>query len=146
MMLGIDLGGTKIAYAVVTPGTATILARHVTETRSHDGPTAVMERMIADCRYVCAAAGISPAALTGIGIGVPGVFDDTTGCTLFCPICTVPGRMYLWYKHSLTHWDVRFGSSMTPVRLSWPRLCMEQVVVPTTSSDSRWGRVSVVVW
>jgi glucokinase len=85
MMLGIDLGGTKIAYAVVAPGTATILARHVTETRSHDGPTAVLERMIADCRYVCAAAGISPAALTGIGIGVPGVFDDTTGCTLFLP-------------------------------------------------------------
>ena len=78
-MLGIDLGGTKIAYAVVVPGTSTIVARHVTETRSHEGAPAVLQRMIADCRDVCAAAGITPSALTGIGIGVPGVFDDTTG-------------------------------------------------------------------
>jgi glucokinase len=85
MMLGIDLGGTKIAYAVVVPGTSTIVARHVTETRSHEGAPAVLQRMIADCRDVCAAAGIHPAALSGIGIGVPGVFDDTTGCTLFLP-------------------------------------------------------------
>jgi glucokinase len=41
--------------------------------------------MIADCRDVCAAAGITPAGLSGIGIGVPGVFDDTTGRTLFLP-------------------------------------------------------------
>ena len=49
MMLGIDLGGTKIAYAVVHPGSATIVARLQTETRSTDGAAAVLARMIDDC-------------------------------------------------------------------------------------------------
>ena len=85
MMLGIDLGGTKIAYAVVAPGTATIRARLVTETRSADGAAVVLSRMVEECRQVCAMAGIAPTDLTGIGVGVPGVFDDITGCTLFLP-------------------------------------------------------------
>jgi glucokinase len=85
MILGIDLGGTKIAYAVVAPGSATIVARLQTETRSSDGAAVVLARMIHDCLQVCASAGIHPADLTGIGIGVPGVFDDATGRTLFLP-------------------------------------------------------------
>ncbi|MFM2308576.1 MAG: hypothetical protein RLY87_696 [Chloroflexota bacterium] len=85
MMLGIDLGGTKIAYAVVHPGSATVVARLQTETRSHEGAAAVLARMIADCTAVCAQAGIHTRALLGVGVGVPGVFDDTTGCTLFLP-------------------------------------------------------------
>ena len=85
MMLGIDLGGTKIAYAVVHPGSATSVARLQTETRSTDGAAAVLARMIDDCTAVCAQAGIHPHALMGIGVGVPGVFDETTGCTLFLP-------------------------------------------------------------
>lgn len=85
MIVGIDLGGTKIAYALVDSTTGTVQARHVAPTNSQAGATDVLARMVAHITQLCGDAGVVLTDVSGIGIGVPGVFDDTTGHTLFLP-------------------------------------------------------------
>jgi glucokinase len=85
MFVGVDLGGTKIAYAVIDYRQGRVLARYVAATNSADGPDAVLVRMSSDIRQVVADAGLTLADIRGIGCGVPGVYDDATGHTLFLP-------------------------------------------------------------
>lgn len=75
---GIDLGGTKIE-AIVVDADQTVLgsARHPTP--STGGPQAVAAEMVAAMTGACKAAGVESAALTGLGVGSPGVIDEATG-------------------------------------------------------------------
>lgn len=85
MFVGVDLGGSKIAYAVIDHVQGRVLARRVAPTDSADGPDAVLMRMTDDIRRVVADAGLGLSDVHGIGCGVPGVYDDATGHTLFLP-------------------------------------------------------------
>ena len=85
MFVGVDLGGSKIAYAVIDHVQGRVLARRVSPTGSADGPDAVLMRMADDIRRVVVDAGIALSDVRGIGCGVPGVYDDATGHTLFLP-------------------------------------------------------------
>lgn len=85
MFVGVDLGGTKIAYALIDHRQGRVLARRVAPTDSADGPDAVMARMVGDIRQVVTDAGVTLSDVRGIGCGVPGVYDDATGHTLFLP-------------------------------------------------------------
>ena len=85
MYIGVDVGGTKIAVAVVDPATGAILARDIAPTYSEQGPEAVLDRMVQCIRSVCVQAGSTLPAIQAIGVGVPGVFDLQRGETLFLP-------------------------------------------------------------
>jgi glucokinase len=83
--LGIDLGGSKIAAAVVDVSSGVLVGRKVVPTAAHEGPRAVLARIADLALDVCAAAGVRPEHIGGLGVGVPGVFDLATGRTLFLP-------------------------------------------------------------
>jgi glucokinase len=85
MYIGVDLGGTKIAVAVVDPISGAIVSRDVAPTNSEEGPAAVLERMVQLIRSACGIAGVALSAIQAIGVGVPGVFDLQRGETLFLP-------------------------------------------------------------
>lgn len=68
--LGVDIGGTKIAVGIVdTTDPTTVINRHIVPTPDHD--------VINQVRY--AIAHIITPEVTSIGIGAPGVIDETTG-------------------------------------------------------------------
>ena len=75
---GIDLGGTKIEAIVVDAG-HTVLGSSRHPTPSSGGPEAVAAELVAAMRGACQAAGVEPAALQGVGVGSPGVVDESTG-------------------------------------------------------------------
>ena len=75
---GIDLGGTKIE-AIVVDARNNVLgsSRHPTPTKG--GPEDVARQMTAAMQEACQAAGLESSALRGVGVGSPGVIDDSTG-------------------------------------------------------------------
>src|SRR5215207_11166860 len=83
--LGVDLGGTKIAAAVVDVGSGAVLARASIPTEAHAGPDAVLARMGELILSVGRAAGLAPGQIGAVGVGVPGPFDQATGQTIFLP-------------------------------------------------------------
>jgi glucokinase len=75
---GIDLGGTKIQAAIVSPkGEVTGDARRQTPTSG--GPEDVAGQMAEALAEAASAAGVETGALAGIGVGSPGDVDESTG-------------------------------------------------------------------
>jgi glucokinase len=75
---GIDLGGTKIQAAIVTPqGEVTGDARRQTPTSGR--PEDVARQMAEALTEAAGAAGVKTAALAGVGVGSPGDVDESTG-------------------------------------------------------------------
>ena len=85
ILAGIDLGGTKIAVAVVEQQSSRVLARSYAPTDSPQGPDAVLQRIATLVHTTCAQAGFTAADLAAVGLGVPGVYDLATGHTHFLP-------------------------------------------------------------
>lgn len=88
LVIGIDLGGTKIATALVDDAGA-ILSYDYRETLSEEGPEAVVKRMVDAARVVTAQAGMEPAQVLAVGVGSPGPLDIETGVVLAPP--NLPG-------------------------------------------------------
>ena len=84
MILGVDLGGTRIRAARLDDA-LTILERDETLTLGHEGPDAVIQRMIDLIREVWP----QDATVTGIGVSSPGPLDPATGVVLAPP--NLPG-------------------------------------------------------
>jgi glucokinase len=75
---GIDLGGTKIQAAIVSPGGEVLGdARHATPTEG--GPQDVADEIAAALAEAAEKAGFEPDSLAGIGVGSPGDSDEDTG-------------------------------------------------------------------
>jgi glucokinase len=75
---GIDLGGTKIQAAIVSPkGEVTGDARRQTPTSG--GPEDVAGQMAEALTEAAGAAGVETGGLAGIGVGSPGDVDEATG-------------------------------------------------------------------
>ncbi|MSS73438.1 MAG: ROK family protein [Candidatus Latescibacteria bacterium] len=84
LVVGIDLGGTKILAAAVD-AQGKILGRAKRSTDSEDGPPAVLNRM-ADCaREAVARADRSLSDVRAVGIGAPGPLDSDKGIVIFAP-------------------------------------------------------------
>jgi glucokinase len=83
--IGVDLGGTKIAAAVVDASSGAVAARESIPTEAHAGPDAVLARMGDLIVSVGRAAGLAPEQIGAVGVGVPGPFDQATGQTIFLP-------------------------------------------------------------
>ena len=73
--IGVDLGATKIASALVTLS-GEVLASRNTLTRSSGGPEAVLDRLAAEIDVLSHQAN---GAIAGIGIGSPGLIDSLQG-------------------------------------------------------------------
>src|SRR5512139_2570008 len=75
---GIDLGGTKI-QAVVVDHASTVLGDARSPTPTGGGPEAVASEMANTLADACAAAGVDPSNLRGVGVGAPGAIDTDAG-------------------------------------------------------------------
>jgi glucokinase len=107
-LLGIDLGGTKVAYALGGEDGHPRRDRRRPTEPSGD-PAADVARMVADARALLAEEGIEPGELAGVGVSVPGPFDPETGRVLRPP--NLPG----WDDVPLRDWlEDAFG---LPVQL-----------------------------
>jgi glucokinase len=87
-VVGIDLGGTKIASALVDES-GQILAHDRRETRAADGQDAVVGRIQESARAVIEAGELEPSSIDGIGIGAPGPIDMAAGLVVAPP--NLPG-------------------------------------------------------
>ena len=77
---GVDLGGTKILAAIVSPdGRIVARAKKSTGKKRDQSPATVIDRIAACVREAATTAGIEPADLQAIGIGAPGPVDLATG-------------------------------------------------------------------
>ncbi|GAA4190175.1 ROK family protein [Gryllotalpicola kribbensis] len=76
MRLGLDIGGTKID-AVALGDDAAVLAR--VRVATGFGPDAVVRNALSAALQAAEAAEVSVAALTSVGIGIPGIVDATAG-------------------------------------------------------------------
>src|SRR5687768_10555536 len=75
LAIGVDLGGTKIATALVTRG-GEVLAARQTPTMALEGADAVFDRIANEVKAVLANA---PGEVIGVGIGSAGLVDAETG-------------------------------------------------------------------
>ena len=79
--IGIDLGGTKIATALMDD-TGTVLHRRRESTDVSGGPEAVIRQMVQTVQALRSAPEAAPVAL---GVGVAGQIDPATGAVIFAP-------------------------------------------------------------
>lgn len=92
MYIGIDLGGTKIAAALLNSTADTIVATKTIPTQAHEGPDAVLKRIGNLIRALCQSESVELEAIRGIGLGVPATFDLERGVILLMP--NLPGGWY----------------------------------------------------
>jgi len=84
LILGVDLGGTKIAAALATTQ-GEIVARGRRPTPAQAGPDAVINSVCATINEVLSAKELRPSRLSGIGIAAAGVIDSANGKVIFSP-------------------------------------------------------------
>ena len=89
--IGIDLGGTNIAAAVVG-NDFKIVKKMSVPTGAERDAALIMDDMAALCRNVCTEAGIDFAEIEAIGIASPGVANHTDGVIEYS--CNLPFRKY----------------------------------------------------
>lgn len=77
-VLGIDLGGSRIKAALVTPGKE-VLGTASEQTPAAEGPSAVMDAMDRCARRLVKESGLTMDAIEAAGIGAPGPMNWQTG-------------------------------------------------------------------
>ena len=82
LAIGIDLGGTQLRAALITPQ-GDILARTAVATAATAGPAAVLDQICAVVEKVCA--GVDKGRISGIGVSAPGPLDSKQGIALSIP-------------------------------------------------------------
>jgi glucokinase len=90
LYIGIDLGGTKIAGAIYDAETNALIASKTIPTEAHEGADAVIARIAAHVRDLCASAEIPLDHIAGLAVGVPASFDSEKGEILVIP--NLPGQ------------------------------------------------------
>ncbi len=88
IVIGIDLGGTKISTALVD-NAGEIMAHDYRETRANEGQETVIGRMLDAARRVMAQAEVEATEVSVVGIGAPGPLDIKAGMVVAPP--NLPG-------------------------------------------------------
>lgn len=83
-VIGVDLGGTKIHTALAAEG-GSILAETRVPTEAAEGPSHVVERILATIDQVKVQGGISSAHVETVAVGSPGPLDIVAGVVRFSP-------------------------------------------------------------
>lgn len=84
LLVGVDLGGTKILAGVFTPQLKLLQSTKLS-TKSERGFDAVVERIARCVRDAVDEADLSLKQVRGIGIGAPGAIDPDSGEVIFAP-------------------------------------------------------------
>ncbi len=87
-ILGIDLGGSKIA-AVIATTQGEILGWGLSPTPALAGPDAVIERICATINELLSTKELEPTQFSGIGIAAAGIVNSANGKVIFSP--NLPG-------------------------------------------------------
>jgi glucokinase len=106
--LGIDIGGTKVALAIVTTQ-GTVIGRDKLATDQTIEPKEMIDTIATHAKHLLSAHNIKESELYGIGIGAPGPLDSARG------MITYPPNLPRWrnvpiVKFMATHFSV-------PIRL-----------------------------
>ena len=88
LILGVDLGGTKIATVVAT-ARGEILSRGYSPTPAQAGPDAVISSIFTTIEKTVSSGSVEPSQLLGIGIAAAGIIDHDNGKVVFSP--NLPG-------------------------------------------------------
>jgi len=83
ILAGVDLGGTSIKAALANEA-GEIFVKESIPTESHAGPVVIIERIAALVSRLNSQAG-NIDFLGGLGLGVPGLVEVSTGTTRFLP-------------------------------------------------------------
>jgi glucokinase len=83
-VLAIDIGGTKLAAAVVRED-GVVVTRGRVPTQPEKGPAAALERLLGLCRQLIGEAGLTVDALDGVGVASAGPLDARRGVLLSPP-------------------------------------------------------------
>ncbi len=84
VVIGVDLGGTKILAAVVTES-GDILSRAKKKTKPEKEPEEILARVASCCRDAAEEAGVAMDTIQAIGIGSPGPLDPEKGIVIETP-------------------------------------------------------------
>jgi len=84
LVVGVDLGGTKILAAVVTAD-GKILGQAKRKTKPETGTESVIERIVKTVDDALASAKTLRGEVRAVGIGAPGPIDPDTGTVLMAP-------------------------------------------------------------
>lgn len=76
---GVDIGGTNMVAALVNTQTAEVVTRDSIPTEPRRGPQDGFQRLGDLIARLCAAVGVLPGALTGIGVGCTSPIDSERG-------------------------------------------------------------------
>jgi glucokinase len=82
-ILALDVGGSKVAAALVTPDGA--VHYRVQAPTSQQGPADGVEQIASLLQQVLDAAALSPDAIAAIGLGVPAVLEEGTDRVIWAP-------------------------------------------------------------
>ncbi len=88
LILGVDLGGTKIATAIATAH-GEILSRGYSPTPTQSGPDAVISSIFTTIEKNLSSSKVELSQLLGIGIAAAGIIDPDKGRVIFSP--NLPG-------------------------------------------------------
>ncbi|MFN0132838.1 MAG: ROK family protein [Phycisphaerales bacterium] len=80
-VVGIDLGGTNMQIAIVSPERA-IMGRSKRKTKPDDGRDAVIARIAEGVQEACDDAKVPIGEIAGLGIGAPGAIEPAQGVVL----------------------------------------------------------------
>ncbi|MHC5007739.1 MAG: ROK family protein [Planctomycetota bacterium] len=83
-MVGIDLGGTNMNFAVVDAA-GSIIGRAHLKTEAHEGRDRVVDNLVAGVNDACADAAVSLDDLAAVGIAAAGAMDIPRGVILVSP-------------------------------------------------------------
>jgi len=106
MYVGIDLGGTNIAAALVESD-GRITKRTSIPSNARGGAKAVADGLLSVCEYLL---GDSPDAPLAIGIGVPGTVNDEIGEVVFTPNLPLRSTNVTQALHRKYRCPVRLGN------------------------------------
>ena len=89
--IGIDLGGTNLAAAIVNEDFKIINKKSI-PTTLNEGGDGIVRDMAALCRELCADAGIELSQIEAVGIASPGIANSRDGVVEYS--CNLPLRKY----------------------------------------------------
>lgn len=87
--IGVDIGGTKVAVAIVAE-TGEIIERHVIQTDTSVPPEQMVKRINREVKKVMSKSEIPRESIAGVGVGAPGPLDSRNG------IITCPPNLASW--------------------------------------------------
>lgn len=82
-VLAVDLGGTKLAVAVVSPRGE--LLAHVQEPTCQDGPESGIEQIVRLARGLLDSPSITPLDVDALGVGIPAVLEKDNDFVIWAP-------------------------------------------------------------